>query len=128
MSFKNGLNNNYHNCKIECKAVTPGTLSSFIYAYCKTVNVPEHMERAFIRKAVSFAKLAKYVRLNLTNDFDTWYRINEDSQTLCDVLTSIINIEDCRNETYNHIVPGKKKVSETFYFSGVNIPYVLRQI
>jgi len=121
------LQNNYHDCKLEVIAVIPGSLSSFLYAYCKTVNCPEQLEKAYIRKAVSFAKLSRFVRLNITNDFDGWYRMNEDSQNLCDVLANIINNEDNRTEIYRQPAPAKKLVSTPFYISGCNLELVLVQ-
>lgn len=121
---------NYHDCKIEVKAVIPGSLSSFIYAYCKTVNCPESLEPHFIRKTVSFAKLAKYVRMNLSNDFDLWYRKNEDSPALLEVLATMINTEDGRTETYK--VPAANPftlplVSAPFRFKGWDLDLVLVQ-
>ena len=94
------LNANYHDCKLQVHATAPGSLSSFIYAYCHTINVPESLEPYFIRKAISFVKLSKYVRKNITNDFDCWYRASENSQALNEVLATMINTADGRNETY----------------------------
>lgn len=122
---------NYHDCKLTVKAVLPGSLSSFLYAYCKTVNVPEQLEPAYIRKGVSFAKLSRYVRLHLTNDFDSWYRLNEDSPALCDVLANIINTEENRTEIYSE--PKKSPqpqpwVSQPFYSATLGVNVVLVQI
>lgn len=114
------LNANYHDCKLEVKGIIQGSLSSFLWAYCKTINCPAHLEPYFIRKAISFVKLAKYVRANITNDFDGWYRVNEDSQTLCDVMATIINNEDGRTAVY-----GAPLVSAPFRVAGINMDFVL---
>lgn len=119
------LQHNYHDCKIEVKAVIPGSLSSFLYAYCKTVDCPETLEPHFIRKVVSFAKLSRYVRLHLTNDFDGWYRQNEDSAALCQVLATIINTEENRTETYKQHDAPKKLVSQPFTVSGIPFEMIL---
>jgi hypothetical protein len=114
---------NYHECKIEVKAVVPGSLSSFIYAYCKTINC--EWERYFIRKAVSFSKLSKYVKVHITKDFDAWYRKHEDSQILFDVLSNLINVEEGRTKLYYKPNPNRKLISSEFYISGFNLPMIL---
>ena len=105
------FSNTYENFKLTVKATMPGTLSSFIYAYCKTLNVPEQSERAFIRKAVSFADLSRYVRTHITNDFDGWYRMNEDSPVLHEVCANIINAKDNRVNVYQ-----PAKVAPTYFY------------
>lgn len=117
MSFTNG----YQNYQLEVKAVTPGSLSSFLWAYCKTKNVPDHVEHAFIRKSISFAKLSAYVRLNLANDFDLWYRKNEDSPELLQVLSKIINDADGRIDIYQPV----RMVSQSFNLPGFPLRVVL---
>lgn len=118
-------NTNYHECKLEVKAVIDGSLSSFVYAYCKTINCPEQLEPYYIRRAVSFAKIARYVRLNITNDFDGWYRINEASSALNEVLANIINAEDNRTEIYRQQTT-KKLVSAPFSMAGLQMLLVYR--
>lgn len=116
--------NTYQNYKLAVKAVAPGSLSTFLYAYCKTQNCPDNMEQAFIRKAISFAKLARYVRTHITNDFDGWYRANEDSEALCQVMAAIINTEDDRTEIYKP-APAKQLVSNSFTLAGIPFEMVL---
>jgi hypothetical protein len=119
---------NYHEFKLEVKAVIPGSLSSFIYAYCKTCGMPTHLEPAFIRKAISFAKLSRYVVKYVTNDFDGWYRANEDSEVLFSVIAKIINTEDNRTLNYPATSPSRKLISDPFVFKGSDMQYVLVSI
>lgn len=119
------LQNNYRDCKLTVKAVVPGSLSSFLYAYCKTQNCPEQLENSFIRKAVSFVKLARFVREYITNDFDGWYRTNEDSEALCEVMATIINARDGRTEIYKQPAPVKQLVSNSFAVPGIPFELVL---
>lgn len=117
------MTNTFQNYKLTVKATIPGSLSSFIWAYCKTENMPESMERAFIRKVVTFAELSRFVRANITNDFDGWYRINEDSTTLHEVCALIINTKDGRTETYK--TAPARVVSNQFHIPGFPLPMVL---
>ncbi len=116
--------NTYQNFKLEVKAVIPGSLSCFMWAYCKTINCPEVNEPYFIRKAISFWKLSKYIRTHISNDFDSWYQVNQDSQALCEVLSTIINSEEGRVEIYNR-QPHIDSVRPTFRFEGINMDFVL---
>lgn len=115
----------YHECIIEVVGITPGSLTSFLYAYCRTIGAPENVEPYMLRKAVSFVKLARYVRTNITNDFDGWYRKNESSATLCEVLAKIINTEENRTEAYSFPDSERQLRSQPFYFSGGGMQYVL---
>lgn len=119
------LANNYHECQIEVKAVIPGSLNSFIYAYCKTVGCPESLEPYFIRKSVSFVKMSKYVVMNLASDFDLWYRKNQESPDLMQVLARIIKDEDGRTETYCQCPMSHKLYSSPFTISGCSFELVL---
>jgi hypothetical protein len=120
------LNPNYHDCKLEVKAIMDGSLSSFLWAYCKTVSCPTYLEPYFIRKVISFSKLSKYVRVSITNDFDNWYRINKDSSVLNDVVAAIINTEESRTEVYCQY-PGRKSISKPFKFTNSDLEFVLVQ-
>ena len=114
------FSNTYENYKLEAKAVIPGSLSSFIWVYCKTKNVPDAQEPAFTRKVVTFTELSKYVRMNIANDFDLWYRKNEDSPELLQVLGNIINTKDGRTEPYIPAQPFgyPSQKTETFTIPG----------
>jgi hypothetical protein len=123
------FSNTYQNYKLSAKATIPGSLSSFLYVYCKTLNCPDSEEPAFTRKAVSFNDLAKYVRLHLTNDFDLWYRKNEDSPVLLEVLSNIINTKDGRTRAYFPAQPfgQPSNKTEAFMLPGFPMPIVLVQ-
>lgn len=121
------FSNTYENYKLEAKAVIPGSLSSFIWVYCKTKNVPDAEEPAYIRKVVTFYELSKYVRMNLANDFDLWYRKNEDSPELLQVLSNIVNAKDGRAATYFPDQPfgQPSQKTEPFTIAGVPVTMVL---
>jgi hypothetical protein len=123
---------NYHECKLETFAIYPGSLSSFFYALCNTVNIPPQLEPALIRKSVSYSKLARYVREHITNDFDKWRRENsEESTTFLNAVASLINEEEGRTEMYYQQMSPKEIqqwVSDPFYSHVYGINMVLVQL
>ncbi len=117
--------NTYQHYLLTVKFTVDGSFSSFFWAYCKTANMSENMEPAYIRKAVKFAELKKYVIENITNDFEGWFRANESTETLFQVVANFINKIEMRTAIYTAPSTSKKTISEPFLFKGSNLQYVL---
>jgi hypothetical protein len=93
------------------------------------MHIAPNLEPAFIRKAISYTKLNKYVRKNITNDCDKWYRENRETDHFFEVVSSLINEEEGRTELYCQSVPQpllKEWQSEIYYSNlyGMNIRLV----